>query len=128
MSYAEMYSAASVPSASEAPAEEPVAPPPVPPSNDDVRAVLENGIREISGQVRTSLEFQRSQDGGGEVSHVVLSGSALDVAGFPEALQSTLGLEVRAQAVGLVDESLGATVSTHRLAVAAGLATSEAPQ
>jgi type IV pilus assembly protein PilM len=97
-------------------------------SDADVRMVLENGIREISGQVRTSLEFYRSQDGGGEVSRVALSGSALDLPGFPEALQGSLGLEVRGEAVGLADESLSGTVSTHRLAVAAGLATTEAPQ
>ena len=45
-------------------------------SDADVCAVLENGIREISGEVRNSLDFHRSQDGGGEVSHVVLSGAA----------------------------------------------------
>ncbi len=119
MSYVEM-------SAPATPAQEPVPTPS--PSDADVRAVLENGIREISGQVRTSLEFHRSQDGGSEVSHVVLSGSALDVAGFPEALQASLGLDVHPQTVGLADDSLAGKVSTHRLAVAAGLATTEAPQ
>ena len=63
-----------------------------------------------------------------EVSHVVLSGSALDVGGFAEALEASLSLDVRPQAVGLVDERLGGKVSTHRLAVAAGLATVEAPR
>ena len=53
---------------------------------DDVLTVLENGIREISGEVRNSLDFHRSQDGGGEVSHVVLSGAAQDIPGFAEAL------------------------------------------
>ena len=122
MSYAEM-------SAPATPGQEAQDPAPAPsPSDADVRAVLENGIREISGQVRTSLEFHRSQDGGSEVSHVVLSGSALDVTGFPEALQASLGLDVRPQTVGLADESMAGKVSTHRLAVAAGLATTEAPQ
>ena len=50
--------------------------------------MLENGIREISGEVRNSLDFHRSQDGGGEVSHVVLSGAAQDIPGFAEALQA----------------------------------------
>jgi type IV pilus assembly protein PilM len=55
----------------------PQAPEPQEPASDlEVRAVLENGIREISGEVRNSLDFHRSQDGGGEVSHVVLSGAA----------------------------------------------------
>ena len=51
--------------------------------------MLENGIREISGEVRNSLDFHRSQEGGGEVSHVVLSGAALDLPGFAEALQES---------------------------------------
>jgi type IV pilus assembly protein PilM len=93
----------------------------------DVRAVLENGIREISGEVRNSLDFHRSQDEGGQVSHIVLSGAALDLRGFAEALQASLGFEVRAGAVGVVDAGPSA-VSTNRLSVAAGLACVEAPQ
>jgi type IV pilus assembly protein PilM len=106
------------------------APVPVPPTAPaaDVRGVLENGIREIAGEVRNSLDFHRSQDGGGEVGHVVLSGSALALPGFAEALQASLGVEVQAAAVGLADESLSRSVSAYRLAVAAGLATSEVDQ
>src|ERR1019366_7356593 len=91
----------------------------------DVRTVLENGVREIAGEVRNSLDFHRSQEGGGEVSHVVLSGSALDLPGFAEALEAHLGLEVRSETVGTTDESSANTVSMHRLAIAAGLATTE---
>jgi Tfp pilus assembly PilM family ATPase len=98
------------------------------PSVADVLEVLENGIREISGEVRNSLDFHRSQDGGGEVSHVVLSGAVQDMPGFAEALQASLGVEVRSTSVGLVDRSLDGKVSTHRLAVATGLAISEAPR
>jgi type IV pilus assembly protein PilM len=94
----------------------------------DVRAILENGIREIAGEVRNSLDFHRSQDGGGEVGRVVLSGSALALPGFAVALQASLGVEVQAAAVSLADESLSQSVSTCRLAVAAGLATSEVAQ
>jgi type IV pilus assembly protein PilM len=97
-------------------------------SHLDVRAVLENGIREISGEVRNSLDFHRSQDEGGHVSHVVLSGAALDVPGFAEALQASLGFEVRSEAVGVVDSGLAGQVSTSRLSVAAGLACVEAPR
>jgi type IV pilus assembly protein PilM len=99
-----------------------------PASDQDVRAVLENGIREISGEVRNSLDFHRSQDEGGQVSHVALSGVALELPGFAEALQASLGVEVRSQAVGLVDAGLEGKVSTSRLSVAAGLAALEAPQ
>ncbi len=87
----------------------------------DARKVLENGVREISGEVRNSLDFHRSQEGGGEVSHVVLSGSALDVPGFADALQRHMGLDVRAQTVDLADGGSVGSVSMHRLAVAAGL-------
>jgi type IV pilus assembly protein PilM len=103
--------------------------PPQPQASDaEVREVLETGIREISGEVRNSLDFHRSQDGGGEVSHVVLSGAAQDIPGFAEALELSLGVEVRSGTVGLADERLAGEVRMNRLAVAAGLATVEAPQ
>ena len=95
----------------------------------DVRAVLENGIREIAGEVRNSLDFHRSQEGGGEVALVVLSGAALDVPGFADALQSELGVQVTRETVGVADGALSGTpVSPQRLAVAAGLAIEEAPR
>jgi type IV pilus assembly protein PilM len=123
MGYSETISAAA--QAGElVPEAEPVAPQ----SDAEIRAVLENGIREISGEVRNSLDFHRSQDEGGQVSHVVLSGAALDLPGFAEALQSSLGFEVRSEAVGVADTGLAGKVSTSRLSVAAGLACEEAPR
>ncbi|HEV3033877.1 MAG TPA: pilus assembly protein PilM [Solirubrobacteraceae bacterium] len=97
-------------------------------SDTDLWAVLENGIRDISGEVRNSLDFHRSQEGGGEVSHVVMSGCAEDIPGFAEALQSSLGVEVRCGQAELLDESAAGAVSPHRLAIATGLAAAEAPQ
>jgi type IV pilus assembly protein PilM len=94
----------------------------------EVLSVLENGIRDISGEVRNSLDFHRSQEGGGEVSHILLSGSAQDIPGFAEALQGALGVEVQSAQVGLVDGHLSDAVSPHRLAVATGLAALEAPE
>jgi type IV pilus assembly protein PilM len=99
-----------------------------PTSDVEVREVLEHGIREISGEVRNSLDFHRSQDGGGEVSHVVLSGAAQGITGFAGALEASLGVRVLGEEIGLSNERLAGTVSTHRLAVAAGLAVMEAPQ
>jgi hypothetical protein len=61
------------------------------------------------------------------VSHVVLSGAAQEIPGFTEALQLSLGVEVRPVTVGVVDDSVAASVSPHRLAVATGLAAAEAP-
>jgi type IV pilus assembly protein PilM len=94
----------------------------------DVWSVVENGIRDLSGEVRNSLDFHRSQEGGGEVSHVVLSGAAEDIPGFAQALELSLGVSVRGQSVGVADGRLTERLSTHRLAVATGLAAAEAPQ
>jgi type IV pilus assembly protein PilM len=104
----------------EAPADEP--------GNEDVRAILEAGIRDISGEVRNSLDFHRSQEEGGEVAHAVLSGSAQDIPGFAEALQSALGVDVESHEISVLDAQDAGRVSAHRLAVAAGLAASEAPR
>jgi Tfp pilus assembly PilM family ATPase len=135
MSYAEMANVgqppAEAPEPDVVPAVEPApAPAPVLPSQApeaDVRTVLENGIREIAGEVRNSLDFHRSQEGGGEVARVVLSGAALDLPGFAEALQEQLGIEVERESVHLDGQDLGG-ISAHRLAIAAGLAVEEAPR
>jgi Tfp pilus assembly PilM family ATPase len=120
-SYAELMAAAE---AATARAEEEPAPSAA--SDEDIRAVIENGIRELAGEVRNSLDFHRSQEPGGEVQHVALSGAALGVSGFAEALGAALDIEVRAEYISLADSSLDGTVATHRLAVATGLATQEA--
>jgi type IV pilus assembly protein PilM len=93
----------------------------------DVRPVLIAGVREIAGEVRNSLDFHRSQDGGGDVSSVILSGSALQIQGFAKALQAELHVPVIPQTVGVLDAD-SADVSPEQLAVAAGLATEEAPR
>jgi type IV pilus assembly protein PilM len=97
-------------------------------ADTDLRVVLENGIREIAGEVRNSLEFHRSQEGGGEVTLVVLSGAALDVTGFADSLEAELGVAVTRETVGMADGALDGAgeVSPQRLAVAAGLAIEEA--
>ena len=95
----------------------------------EVRMVLENGIREIVGEVRNSLDFHRSQEGGGEVQSVVLSGPALELNGFPEALEADLGIAVRREAVHFATGGVSDPahpISAHRLAIATGLATEEA--
>jgi type IV pilus assembly protein PilM len=119
MSYAEELS-----SMEQTPAEQVVATP----TEADVRVVLDNGIREIAGEVRNSLDFHRSQDGGGDVTRIVLSGAALDLPGFAAALQGQLGIEVHSESVSTTDAGLADGLSAHRLAVAAGLATTEAPR
>jgi type IV pilus assembly protein PilM len=107
----------------EIPSPEPVEQPAI-----DVRPVLASGVREIAGEVRNSLDFHRSQDGGGEVSGVVLSGPALQISGFARALQSELGVPVLPQTVGMVNEDSAGNVSPEHLAVATGLAAEEGPR
>ena len=126
MSYSETVASSQTAAPAEEEEEEPLEPETSP--DADVRMVLESGIREISGEVRHSLDFHRSQEHGGEVARIVLSGSALDLGGFAEALQLSLGLEVHSESVGLADAGLEGKVSTHRLSIAAGLAAVEAPQ
>jgi type IV pilus assembly protein PilM len=92
----------------------------------DVRAVLESGVRELAGEVRNSIDFHRMQDVGGDVSSVVLSGPALAISGFAQALSTELGMEVRTQTVGFAGEPIGHVAPEH-LAIAAGLAVEEAP-
>ena len=92
--------------------------------DDDVYGVLESGIRDIYGEVRNSLDFHRSQEGGGDVSQVILSGAAQDIPGFADALQAALGIEVTPREVQLSGSARG-EVSVHRLAVAAGLSVEE---
>ncbi|MFI5010303.1 MAG: type IV pilus assembly protein PilM [Solirubrobacterales bacterium] len=94
-------------------------------TEEDVRAVLENGIREIVGDVRNSLDFHRSQDGGGDVTSVVLSGPALQIPGFADMLEADLGLAVRRQSVQLADQGGLGGLSADHLTIAAGLAAEE---
>jgi len=102
----------------------------IPPSEPeiDVRPVLVAGVREIAGEVRNSLDYHRSQESGGEVSTIVLSGAALQIAGFAEALRSELSVPIVTQTVDFGDAGVAGSVSPERLAVAAGLSVEEAPR
>ncbi len=112
----------------ELPASDPAAPAKDAASEAVAREVLENGVREIASEVRNSIDFHRSQDGGGEVSRVVLSGAAQNITGFAETLQQALGVEVHGESVGVADEHLAGSPERQRLAVATGLAAAEVAQ
>jgi type IV pilus assembly protein PilM len=96
--------------------------------DEELRIVLENGIREIAGEVRNSLDFHRSQDAGGEVSRIVLSGASLDVPGFADALQGELGVPLTRETVTTTNGAGDTGVSPQRMAIATGLAVEEAPK
>lgn len=85
--------------------------------------LLAAGVREIAGEVRNSLDFHRSQ-GGGDVQHVVLSGGALEISGFAQALEAELGFPLISREVS-ANAGATADVPAQRLAIAAGLSVEE---
>ena len=87
------------------------------------RRLLLDGVRRIAAEIRNSLDFHAAQGGDGLVSRAILAGPASAIPGFEAGLSSELGLPVT---IGAVDGA-PAGLSGGRLAVAAGLATEEAP-
>jgi type IV pilus assembly protein PilM len=83
------------------------------------RTVLEEGVHTLADTVRNSLNFYRMQDNSQPVDRAVLTGPAVAIPGFAEALSAQLRLPVEA-AIVKHDPSVQADAS--RLAVAAGLA------
>ena len=83
----------------------------------------QDGVRRIAVESRNSLDFHAAQEAQPHVERVVLTGAALSIPGFAEALGAELGLPVEAIAVAGAPEKLNA----GRLSVAAGLAITEAP-
>ena len=90
-----------------------------------VRTVLVSGVRQVAGEVRSSLDFHQMQSGGETaLDHVVLTGSAAAVPGFAETLTTELGLPVESRAV---DYAATADIDPARVSIAAGLAVTEVP-
>lgn len=89
---------------------------------DEARAVLVDGLRRIAGDIRNSIDFHLGSDpsmaDGLAVERVLLTGSALTVGGFADALSSRLSLPV--EPVGVDVDGAGDGHGTY--AVAAGLA------
>jgi type IV pilus assembly protein PilM len=89
----------------------------------EARLVLQDGVRRIAVEARNSLDFHTAQDAAPRVERVVLTGGALSIPGFGEALGAELGLPVETLSVDGAPAEIGA----GRLAVAAGLAITEGP-
>jgi type IV pilus assembly protein PilM len=83
------------------------------------RAVLEEGVHQLADTVRNSLNFYRMQDNSVRVERAKLSGSAVAVPGFADALSAKLSLPVEAVVVAHDDTVVE---PAGELAVAAGLA------
>ena len=82
------------------------------------RAVLEEGVHQLADTVRNSLNFYRMQESAEPVETGVLTGPAVAIAGFVEALSEQLRLPLESAVIGSQDEN----ADLGRLTVAAGLA------
>jgi type IV pilus assembly protein PilM len=82
------------------------------------RAVLDEGVHQLADTVRNSLNFYRMQESAEQVEQGVLTGPAVAIPGFVEALSEQLRLPLTSAVV--VSQDAGADLG--RLTVAAGLA------
>jgi type IV pilus assembly protein PilM len=90
---------------------------------EEAREVLNDGVRRVANEVRSSLDFQSAYGGsGGGVARVVLTGPATGVPGFAHALEGALALPVEEATV----DHVPAGIDPRRMTVATGLALAEA--
>lgn len=91
----------------------------------EARSVLADGARRVADDVRNTLDFQRSQEGGIEVARALLTGPAVSVPGFVEQVGADLGIPVEARVVREARPGAAGDVDASELTVAAGLAVEE---
>jgi type IV pilus assembly protein PilM len=91
----------------------------------EARSVLADGARRVADEVRNTIDFQRSQETGIEISGAVLTGPAVSVPGFVEQVGADLGIPVEARVVREAHPGAAAGIDPGRLTIAAGLATEE---
>ena len=89
------------------------------------REVLNDGLRRLADEVRTTIDFHRAQSGTEPVDAVVLTGSATALAGFGDALGAELGLPVEVGAAAEARPGAFGDVDPGRLTIAAGLTVEE---
>jgi len=82
------------------------------------RTVLEEGVHELADTVRNSLNFYRTQEAADPVEQGVVTGAAVAIPGFVDALSEQLKLPLEAAVVAAENEE----ADVARLTVAAGLA------
>jgi type IV pilus assembly protein PilM len=91
----------------------------------EARNVLTEGVRRIAGEVRNSLDFHMTQGDSVAAQRAILTGAAVAIPGFADALGADIALPLE---VGLVTETKPGGfggVDAGRLAIAAGLTTDE---
>jgi type IV pilus assembly protein PilM len=90
----------------------------------ETRRVLTEGVRRIAAEVRNSLDYYQAQGAAAPpVQRAVLTGPAVSVPGFAAALGAQLGMDVDERIVDGTPDGL----EPGRVAIAAGLAVTEAP-
>ncbi|MDQ3677791.1 MAG: pilus assembly protein PilM [Actinomycetota bacterium] len=91
----------------------------------DARTVLTDGTRRLASEVRASLEFHQTQAvSGAQVERAVLTGAAVAVPGFAEALAAELGMPVETRSVTAA-EDVAKDSDLAGMTIAAGLAVAE---
>jgi type IV pilus assembly protein PilM len=91
----------------------------------EARTVLAEGTRRLASEVRASLEFHRTQPlAGAAAERAILTGPAVDVPGFAEALCAELGMPVQTRCVR-AGKGFSGDVPLAGVTVAAGLAVEE---
>ena len=90
------------------------------------RTALEDGMHGIADAVRSSLEYYRMQEDADRVDEGILTGPAVDIPGFAEALAERLHVPLASGVVQPSDEA-ASVVELGRLSVAAGLAVEDRP-
>jgi len=83
------------------------------------RAALEEGVHQLADTVRNSLNFYRTQENAEQVEEAMLTGPAVSIPGFADALAEQLKLPV---VPATVDVEGDEATDGGRLTVAAGLA------
>jgi len=87
----------------------------------EARAVLGEGIRRISDEVRNSLDFHGAQPGAVEVQHAILTGPAISIPGFTEQLGEEIQLPLESGKVSEANPGAIGDIDAGSLVIAAGL-------
>jgi len=88
----------------------------------DARAILTEGTRRLASEVGSSLEYQRTQATAGiDLERAVLTGAAVAVPGFADALAAALDMPVETRSVDAA-ANIGEPAQLAGMTIAAGLA------
>jgi type IV pilus assembly protein PilM len=91
----------------------------------EARSVLSDGLIRIADDVRNSLDYYRMQEGAAEIEQALLTGPAVAIPGFSDALGEALSLPLEAGVVAEGRPGGFGGSDAGRLVVAAGLTLEE---